>query len=334
MKLKHYLDDAVGTKNKDRSMPGDKGKGVGEDREKAKGGRKSGRLRQPDHAARREGPRQEGDGEGERERKGRRQEAAVDGTGGEEVDCELAGGLDALMLDAFGASVLDDAARPENGMLLDDGQVDAIDSEFLERLSLGFHAAPDLTAWRSTLGLLVKRTSLSEVLEALHVGLHVLETLLANSGHSNDLVRDLLPLHRAAVEAHLSRALLATVGSRLRTAGVWTVTLSREMNFLFCAGWTERPVSLAHSVRLTPAQSAALDRWLDLTTHFLATAEADYCLGALRRQLGNLRMGYAGQTCGRAQELVADQVIPAWPIAEHTGLLDITRFLDGELLSD
>ena len=45
-------------------------------------------------------------------------------------------------------------------------------------------------------------------------------------------------------------------------------------------------------------------------------------------------MGYAGQTCGRAQELVADQVIPAWPIAEHTGLLDITHFLDGELLSD
>ena len=181
------------------------------------------------------------------------------------MDCELAGGLDALMLDAFGASVLDDAARPEKGMLLDDGQVDAIDSEFLERLSLGFHAAPDLTAWRSTLGLLGKRTSLSKVLEALHVGLdapssplHVLETLLANSGPSNDLVRDLLPLPRAAVEAHLSRALLATVGSRLRTAGVWTVTLSRVMNFLFCARWTERPVSLAHSVRLTPAQSAAL----------------------------------------------------------------------------
>ena len=31
--------------------------------------------------------------------------------------------------------------------------------------------------------------------------LHMLETLLANSGHSNDLVRDLLPLPRAAVEA-------------------------------------------------------------------------------------------------------------------------------------
>ena len=41
MKLKRYLDDAVGTKNKDRSMPGDKGKGVGKDREKATGGRKS-----------------------------------------------------------------------------------------------------------------------------------------------------------------------------------------------------------------------------------------------------------------------------------------------------
>ena len=41
MKLKRYLDDAVGTKNKDRSMPGDKGKGVGKDRQKAKGGRKS-----------------------------------------------------------------------------------------------------------------------------------------------------------------------------------------------------------------------------------------------------------------------------------------------------
>ena len=31
MKLKRYLDDAVGTKNKDRSMLGDKGKGVGKD---------------------------------------------------------------------------------------------------------------------------------------------------------------------------------------------------------------------------------------------------------------------------------------------------------------
>ena len=69
------------------------------------------------------------------------------------MDCELAKGLDALMLDAFGASVFDDAARPEKGMLLDDGQVDAIDPESLERLSLGSHAAPDLTAWRSTLGL-------------------------------------------------------------------------------------------------------------------------------------------------------------------------------------
>ena len=68
--------------------------------------------------------------------------------------------------------------------------------------------------------------------------------------------------------------------------------------------------------------------------HFLATAEADYCLDALKGQLGNFRMEYAGQTCGRSQELVADQVIPAWPIAEHTGLLDIIRFLDGELLSD
>ena len=99
------------------------------------------------------------------------------------------------------------------------------------------------------------------------------------------------------------------------------MTLSRVVNFLFCAGWTERSVSLAHSVRLTPAQSAALDRWLDLTMHFLATAEADYCQDALRGQLGNLRMVYAGQTSGRAQELVADQVTPAWPIAEHARCL-------------
>ena len=121
------------------------------------------------------------------------------------MDCELAGSLDALMLDAFGASVFDDAARQEKGMLLDDGQVDAIDSEFLERLSWGSTRLP--ISLLGGLGLLGKRTSLSEVLEALHVGLdapssplHVLETLLANSGHYNDLVRDLLPLLRAAVE--------------------------------------------------------------------------------------------------------------------------------------
>ena len=40
MKLKRYLDDA-GTKNKDRCVLGDKGKDVGKDWEKAKGGRKS-----------------------------------------------------------------------------------------------------------------------------------------------------------------------------------------------------------------------------------------------------------------------------------------------------
>ena len=41
MRLKRHPDDAAGTKIKDRSTPADKGKGVGKDREKAKGGRKS-----------------------------------------------------------------------------------------------------------------------------------------------------------------------------------------------------------------------------------------------------------------------------------------------------
>ena len=144
------------------------GPGEGEGRQEER------RLRLPDHAARREGPRQEGDGEGERERKGGRHKAAVDGTGSEVVDCELAGGLDALMLDAFGASVLGDAARLEKGMLLDDGQVDAIDSEFLEKLTFGFHACSRSHPWAAGE---VERPSL-KLLEALHVGLNVPSSLL------------------------------------------------------------------------------------------------------------------------------------------------------------
>ena len=88
MKLKRYLDDAVGTKNKDRSMLGDK------------------------RELRGQGP---GEGEGCRKSDVSGNLTAVDGTGSEGVDCELAGGLDALMLDAFGASVLDDACAPGKG---------------------------------------------------------------------------------------------------------------------------------------------------------------------------------------------------------------------------
>ena len=139
------------------------------------------------------------------------------------MDCELAGGLDALMLDAFGASDLDDAARPEKEMLLDDGQVDAIDlgvsgEAFLgvPRGSRSHCLAVNPCCWGR---------SLSEVLEAMWVWTPqdhrstCWRRCWPTQGHSNDLVRDLLPLPRAAVEAHLSRALLATVGSRLTHGG-------------------------------------------------------------------------------------------------------------------
>ena len=72
--------------------------------------------------------------------------------------------------------------------------------------------------------------------------------------------------------------------------------------------------------------------------HFLATAEADYCLDALRGQLGNLRMGYAGQTdvwqgpgtsrgprdsclanC-RAHWLAGHHPFPRWRALERLGL--------------
>ena len=170
-------------------------------------------------------------------------------------------------------------------------------------------------------------------LDAPSSPLHVLETLLANSGHSNDLVRDLLPLPRAAVEAHLSRALLATVGSRLRTAGVWTVTLSRVKNFLFCAGWTERPVSLAHSVRLTPAQSATARLNHALLGHGRSGLLSGRFEGTARQFAHGVRRADVWQGPGtsrgpgdsclancRARWLAGHHPFPRWRALERLGL--------------
>ena len=50
--------------------------------------------------------------------------------------------------------------------------------------------------------------------------------------------------------------------------------------------------------------------------------------------LGSLKLGYAGQVVARGLSLVDSMVGPAWPRKEHTELLPIVRFFDGELLGD
>ena len=250
-------------------------------------------------------------------------------------------GLDSLFVGTCGSSVLAAEVVPSPVESAPRQDRDVIDHVKVGRLVRGMCEAKDLAGWRVAWGGLGDNSSLSEVFEALVCGLsapgspfHELEGLIAGSERSSNLAHELLPLPPAGVRAHLAEVLGHPPGDRRRTAGLWVKALAQVMNHLFCAGWTPTPICHACPSYLSAAQVDCLNRWLEYVSHFLQTSEACCALGPIRERMGDLRLGYSGQVAARALELQADKVTPAWPRREHTGLLSVVDFLDGELLGD
>ena len=122
-------------------------------------------------------------------------------------------------------------------------------------------------------------------------------------------LRDLLPLSIAGVRSHLAAALAAPFGSRERAAAHWTLGITHSVNLLFCAGWSQHPVSLQRLSSLHPLQEDVVKRWFNAVEHFLAAERPAYHLEDCR-------------------------VIPAWPAPEVTAKLPLQDFLIGETLED
>ena len=142
--------------------------------------------------------------------------------------------------------------------------------------------------------------------------------------------RELLPLPGPAVTLFLSTHLSSPVGSRRRTAALWVSAVAKAINYLFCAGWTGRFVAVSCLAHPSEAQETCLCRWFDFVIHFLESCRWSVDLTLTQAKLGSLKLGYAGQVVARGLSLVDSLVGPAWPRKEHTGLLPVVRFLDGE----
>ena len=146
-------------------------------------------------------------------------------------------------------------------------------------------------------------------------------------------LRDLLLLSIAGVRSHLAAALAAPFGSRERAAAYWTLGITHSVNLLFCAGWSQHPVSLQRLSSLHPLQEDVVKRWFNAVEHFLAAERPAYHLQNYRVSWG--RSGsYGDDVVGESLELPADLVIPAWPAPEVTAKLPLQDSLIGETLED
>ena len=196
-----------------------------------------------------------------------------------------------------------------------------------------------MDAWRLVWRELGSRSSLGEVLELRGIVLDApgspfweLENAIRDSELSGNLAHELLPLPGPAVTLFLSTHLSSSVGSRRRTAALWVSAVAKAINCSFCAGWTGRFVAVSCPAHLSEAQETCLCRWYDFIIHFLESCSSSVDLTPSQAKLGSLRLGCAGQVEARGLSLVDSMVGSAWPRKEHTGLLPVVRFLDGELL--
>ena len=123
-------------------------------------------------------------------------------------------------------------------------------------------------------------------------------------------LRDLLPLSTAGVRSHLATALAAPFESRERAAAHWTLGITHSVNLLFCAGWSQHPVSLQRLSSLHPLQEDVVKRWFNAVEHFFSRTA---CVppGRLSGVLGSLWKLWK-------LELQPDLVVPARPRARGT----------------
>ena len=104
------------------------------------------------------------------------------------------------------------------------------------------------------------------------------------------------------------------------------LSILRWLDGAFCRGFL--PFSPLRSPRTLPLQVVGYH------PPFSGIVHSSVDLAPTQAKLGSLRLGYAGQVVARGLSLVDSMVGPAWPRKEHTGLLPVARFLDGELFGD
>ena len=127
---------------------------------------------------------------------------------------------------------------------------------------------------------------------------------------TTESLMDLLRLSIAGVRSHLAMALAAPFGSRERAAAHRTLGITHSVNLLFCAGWSQDPVSLQRLTSLHPLQEDVVKRWFNAVENFLAAERPAYHLEDYRVSWG--RSGsYGDDVVGESLELQADLVIPA-----------------------
>ena len=113
-----------------------------------------------------------------------------------------------------------------------------------------------------------------------------------------------------------------------------TTLMLKSLNFLSCAGWTDNPVCLNTTPKLSSPQQVSLKHLFTSSFHFLDVDVKPINFPSLRSNLNHMKMGYQGDVVTTRRHLIANKVKPAWPKPGKACLFPIVDFISPELKDD
>ena len=106
------------------------------------------------------------------------------------------------------------------------------------------------------------------------------------------------------------------------------------LNFLYCVGWTDTPILPESQIELGPAHHSVLRHLWASAGAFLGRGVSPFDLGEQIQALRDRAPDYSGGTVSVRRNLVAAQVIPAWPKVGHACVRPIVDLVDAELRAE
>ena len=98
------------------------------------------------------------------------------------------------------------------------------------------------------------------------------------------------------------------------------------LNFLFCAGWTAKPiVPRCTKVLLAPQKAALRHIWASCKAA-LSSWALPVAMPTLRHDLQTMRIDYGGEAVSKCRQLVAELVTPCWPKSGEACILAVEDF--------